>query len=118
MKGRRYLGELPESGDDLIHDLLSRGTYDDAYPLDASRAHRYSRAVYRERFERFPEVPQKRMKEMWGQPANHGYTLRSSSPKIDKKLISEVAMKIAAMDFEPWSAADDYLFAAIHLGML
>jgi cobaltochelatase CobN len=117
MKGRRYsIGELPESSDDLIHSLLSRGTYDDAYPLDAARAHRYSRAVYRERFERFPEVPQKRMKEMWGQPADHGYTLRSSSPKIDKKLMSEVATKIAAMDFEPWSASDDYLFAAMHLG--
>ncbi|WP_254061376.1 cobaltochelatase subunit CobN [Granulicella sp. L60] len=116
MKGRRYsIGALPESADDLIHDLISRGTYDDAHPLDASRAHRYSRAVYRQRFDGFPEAPQKRMREMWGQPADRGYTLRSSSPKIDKKLMSEVATKIAAMDHEPWTAADDYLFAAMHL---
>jgi cobaltochelatase CobN len=116
MKGRRYsIGELPESADALIHDLLSRGTYDDAYPLDASRAHRYSRAVYRQKFDRFPDAPQKRMREFWGQPADRGYTLRSSSPKIDKKLMSEVATKIAAMDFEPWSGTDDYMFAAMHL---
>ena len=116
MKGRRYsIGELPESADELIHDLLSRGTYDDAHPLDASRAHRYSRAIYRERFERFPDAPQKRMREMWGQPGDHGHTLRSSSPKIDKKLMTSVATKIAAMDFEPWTAEDDYLFAAMHL---
>jgi cobaltochelatase CobN len=116
MKGRRYsIGSLPESADALIHDLLSRGTYDDAYPLDASRAHRYSRAVYRQRFDRFPEAPQKRMREFWGQPADRGYTLRSSSPKIDKKLMSEVATKIATMDFEPWSGTDDYMFAAMDL---
>jgi cobaltochelatase CobN len=116
MKGRRYsIGELPESPDDLIHDLLSRGTYDDAHPLDGSRAHRYSRTLYRQRFERFPEAPQKRMKDMWGQPADRGYTLRSSAPKIDKKLMTQVATKIAAMDFEPWTGADDYLFAAMHL---
>ncbi|WP_158943885.1 cobaltochelatase subunit CobN [Granulicella sp. S190] len=116
MKGRRYsIGALPESADDLIHELLSRGTYDEAHPLDEERAHRYSRAVYRGRFERFPEAPQKRMKDMWGQPGDRGYTLRSSSPKIDKKLMSEVATKIASMDFEPWSAESDYLFAAMHL---
>jgi len=116
MKGRRYaIGDLPESADNLIHDLLSRGTYDDAYPLDEGRALRYSRTIYRRRFERFPDAPQKRMKEMWGQPADCGYTLRSSSPKIDKKLMSEVATKIAAMDFEPWSDTEDYLFAAMHL---
>jgi cobaltochelatase CobN len=116
MKGRRYIvGDLPESSDDLIHDLLSRGTYDDAHPLDGQRAHRYSRTLYRRRFERFPDVPQKRMKDMWGQPADHGYTLRSSSPKIDKKLMSEVATQIAAMNFEPFSDSDDYLFAAMHL---
>jgi cobaltochelatase CobN len=116
MKGRRYsIGKLPESADELIHDLLSRGTYDDAYPLDASRAHRYSRAVYRQRFDRFPDAPQKKMKEFWGQPVDRGYTLRSSSPKIDKKLMSEAATKIAALDFEPWSGTDDYMFAAMHL---
>ncbi len=116
MKGRRYsIGALPGSSDELIQDLLSRGTYDDGHPLDASRAHRYSRAVYRQRFEHFPEAPQKRMREMWGQPGDQGYTLRSSSPKIDKKLMTEVATKIAAMDFEPWTAANDYLFAAMHL---
>jgi cobaltochelatase CobN len=116
MKGRRYsIGKLPESADELIHDLLSRGTYDDAHPLDASRAHGYSRAVYRQRFEHFPDVPQKRMKELWGQPADRGYTLRSSSPKIDKKLMSEAATKIAVMDHEPWTTATDYQFAAMHL---
>jgi cobaltochelatase CobN len=117
MKGRRYtIGDLPESADDLIHDLLSRGTYDDAHPLNEESAHRYSRAVYRQRFERYPAVPKKRMIDSWGQPADRGYTLRSSSPKIDKKLMSDVATKIAAMDFEPWSDTDDYLFAAMHLG--
>lgn len=115
MKGRRYsIGDLPKSGDDLIHDLLSRGTYDDVYPLDGDRAHRYSRAVYRRRFESFPDAPQKRLKDSWGQPTDRGYTLRSSS-KIDKKLMSEVATKIAAMDFEPFSDTDDYLFAAMRL---
>src|ERR1700733_2293269 len=117
MKGRRYaIGDLPKSADDLIHELLSRGTYDEAHPLNEGNAHRYSRVVYRQRFERYPDVPKKRMIDLWGQPADRGHTLRSSSPKIDKKLMSDVATKIAAMDFEPWSDTDDYLFAAMHMG--
>jgi cobaltochelatase CobN len=117
MKGRRYsIGTLPESSDVLIHELLSRGTYDEAHPLDMERALRYPRNVYRRRFDDFPDAPQKRMKSFWGEPADHGYTLRSSSQKIDKKLMGEMAAKIAVMDVEPWTDADDYMFAAMSLG--
>ena len=116
MKARHYrVTPLPESGEILMHDLLARGTYDDAHPLDADRVERFARDVYFHAFEKFPDAAQKRMIDFWGRPGTHGYTLRGTAARPDKKLSSAVT-KIAAVDTEPWSDTTDYWFAAMHLG--
>src|SRR6202012_5767786 len=47
MKGRRYtIDALPETSDELMDRLLSRGTYDDRYPLDPAQARRFLREAY------------------------------------------------------------------------
>src|SRR6202040_3889713 len=39
MRARRYMIDiLPETSDELMQDLLGRGTYDNNYPLDPARA--------------------------------------------------------------------------------
>ena len=45
---------LPATSDELMADLLARGTYDDAYPLDPGRALRFSRERYCAVFAAFP----------------------------------------------------------------
>lgn len=117
MKGRGYyIPSLPESSENLMHDLIDRGTYDDAHPLDADRVERYSRVVYYQQFERAPEAARKRMVDFWGKPGIEGYTLRGNAGKTDKKLLSAVAAKIAIVDREPWTDTKDYWFGAMHLG--
>jgi cobaltochelatase CobN len=114
MKGRSYsISELPDSSDALIHNLLSRGSYDDAHPLDAERVHRYSRSVYNRQFVKYPETARKRMMDFWGSPAEYGYTLRTSRPKTDKKILGALASQIAVTDSEPWTDQENYWFAAM-----
>jgi cobaltochelatase CobN len=116
MKGRRYsIDELPDTADGFMHDLISRGTYDDAHPLDGERAMRYSRTAYYQRYTSFPEPVRKRLQDVWGTPASQGYTLRASSKK-DKKILGPLATKIASLDVEPWTDVDSYWFAAMPLG--
>src|SRR6202046_1311023 len=114
MKGRSYsIGELPDSSDALIHDLLSRGSYDDAHSLDAERVHRYSRCVYSRQFEKYPDAARKRMRDFWGSPLEYGYTLRTSQSKTDKKILGALASQIAVTDVEPWTDPENYWFAAM-----
>ena len=117
MKGRGYhISSLPESSESLMQELIDRGTYDDAHPLDPERVEHFARAVYFSRFERFPEAAQKRMIEFWGRPATQGQTLRGNAGKTDKKLLSAAALKIAPFDREPWTDEHDYWFAAMSFG--
>ena len=108
MKGRRYsIGELPESSDDLIHELLSRGTYDDAYPLDAARASSLLRVRYIENDLSVFQTCRKNADErdVGAACRNMGTHSDRLHPRSIRKLMNEVATKIASMDFEPWSAA-------------
>jgi cobaltochelatase CobN len=69
MRGRGYhVGALPAAGDALIHELLSRGSYDDNHPLDPAQAHKLSISTYREWFDIFPENVQKRLIRSWQEP--------------------------------------------------
>jgi cobaltochelatase CobN len=115
MKGRGYhIGRLPDSGDAFMHDLLARGSYDDAYPLDARLALRFSRARYNEVFKSFPDAVRLKMEECWGEPTNHGFTIRANKSKSDKKLIGSMLMKLGTrVTEEPWSDPSDYCFAAL-----
>jgi cobaltochelatase CobN len=91
MRGRGYeVDSLPADGDAIIHELLSRGSYDDNYPLDPARAHRLSIARYSEWFDAFPENVRKRLIRSWQEPGR------------DSK--------------EPWRDSSGYLFAALELG--
>ena len=117
MRARRYgVGPVPASSDELMHDLLGRGTYDDQFPLDPNRAMRFSRAAYRRIFAGFPERPARRMQDFWGAPQDFGASVLPAK-KTDKKLLPTIAGKIVSIDCqEPWGDEHDYLFAAMELG--
>ncbi|WP_263382081.1 cobaltochelatase subunit CobN [Granulicella arctica] len=117
MRARRYsVSALPETSDELMQTLLQHGTYDDRYPLDPDRAMRFSRSIYRKIFAEFPERPNRRMQDFWGQPQDRGPSILPAK-KTDKKLLPTIGGKIVSIDQEePWGDESDYLFAAMDLG--
>jgi len=117
MRARRYsISSLPETSDDLMQNLLQRGTYDDHYPLDPAQAMRFSRSAYRTIFSSFPERPNRRMQDFWGQPQDRGSSIMPAK-KTDKKLLPTIGGKVVSIDAEePWGDDNDYLFAAMDLG--
>jgi cobaltochelatase CobN len=117
MRTRRYgISTLPETSDELMQDLLSRGTYDDLHPLDPAQAKRFSRSAYRRIFTGFPERPARRMRDFWGEPQEHGPSVLPVK-KTDKKLLPTIGGKIVSIDREePWGDDRDYLFAGMDFG--
>ncbi|MGA2251145.1 cobaltochelatase subunit CobN [Terracidiphilus sp.] len=117
MRARRYaIARLPETSDELMQDLLGRGTYDNNYPLDPARAMRFSRSAYRKIYSGFPVRPARRMQDFWGQPQDRGPSIKPAQ-KTDKKLLPTIAGKVISIEEnEPWGDARDYLFAAMDLG--
>lgn len=118
MRRRGYkVSALPESSDDFMQDLLSRGSYDDAHPLDPVLALRYSRKLYRETFETFPATARLKMENAWGTPGDHGFALRAAKAKIDKKVTGGgVLYSAPPATEEPWSDHSSYWFAALEAG--
>ena len=115
MRGRGYsLPELPAQSDTLIHDLLSRGSYDDAHPLDPARAHRYRRAEYLKWYAGLPGTPRRRMADQWGEPREVGPAVRTATPKTDRKLSGTATLSASIP--EPWGDVGHYHFAALELG--
>ena len=115
MKGRGYsLPGLPTHSDTLIHDLLARGSYDDAHPLDPAQARRYRRSDYMKWYEGVPEAPRHRMADQWGEPAAVGPAVRAGKAKTDKKLGGTT--RLSADVAEPWGDAGHYQFAALEMG--
>jgi cobaltochelatase CobN len=110
------ISDLPATGDELMADLLARGSYDAAHPLDPGQARRFSRARYKAAFERLPVAARTRMEDWWGAPAEHGDTLRRADRRVDKKIASKAAAGAVRPTNEPWSDALAYLFAALDLG--
>ena len=117
MRARRYsISALPGTSDELMQDLLRHGTYDDKYPLDPAQAKRFSRAAYRKIFTTFPERPNRRMQDFWGQPQDRGFSIMPAK-KTDKKLLPTIGGKVVSIEQEePWADQHDYLFAAMDLG--
>jgi cobaltochelatase CobN len=117
MRARRYsISSLPDSSDELMQNLLRHGTYDERYPLDPEQAMRFSRSAYRTVFSSFPERPNRRMQDFWGQPQDFGPSIRPAK-KTDKKLLPTIGGKIVSIEAEePWGDDDDYLFATLDLG--
>jgi len=117
MRARRYnISALPETSDGLMQELLQHGTYDNNYPLDPAQAKRFSRAAYRKIFASFPERPNRRMQDFWGQPQDRGFSVMPAK-KTDKKLLPTIGGKVVSIDQEePWGDEHDYLFAAMNLG--
>lgn len=104
---------LPETSDELMADLLARGSYDDTHPLDPAGAERFTRVRYRAVFADLPAATRKRMENWWGIPTERGDTLRDPTRKIDKKIASPVASKSVMPTSEPWTDEHHYLFAAL-----
>jgi cobaltochelatase CobN len=117
MRARRYnISALPDSSDELMQNLLRHGTYDERYPLDPGQAMRFSRSAYRTVFSSFPERPNRRMQDFWGQPQDFGPSIRPAK-KTDKKLLPTIGGKIVSIEAaEPWGDDHDYLFATLDLG--
>jgi cobaltochelatase CobN len=117
MRARRYsISALPETSDELMQRLLQHGTYDDKYPLDPAQAKRFSRSAYRKIFASFPERPNRRMQDFWGQPQDRGFSIMPAK-KTDKKLLPTIGGKVVSIDQEePWGDEQDYLFAAMDFG--
>jgi len=117
MRTRRYdVFALPETSDELMQALISRGTYDDRYPLDPAQAMRFSRSAYRAMFTAFPERPARRMCDFWGEPQENGASVRPAK-KTDKKLLPTIGGKVVSIEKEePWGDDRDYLFAAMDFG--
>jgi cobaltochelatase CobN len=117
MRARRYsVAALPDTSDELMQDLLRRGTYDEVYSLDPAQAQRFSRVAYRRIFTMFPDRPARRMQDFWGQPQDHGPSVLPAK-KTDKKLLPTIGGKIVSIDQEePWGDDRDYLFAAMEMG--
>ncbi|GGR19637.1 cobaltochelatase subunit CobN [Deinococcus ruber] len=114
MRGRGYaLPELPAQSDTLIHDLLSRGSYDDAHPLDPARAHRYRRSEYLNWYGDLPATPHRRMTAQWGEPKAVGPAVRAGTSTLGKNLSGGLPPSGMA---EPWGDAGHYHFAALELG--
>jgi cobaltochelatase CobN len=107
---------IPATGDELMFDLLERGSYDEQHPLDPARAHRFSRRSYAAEFARIPPASRKRMEDWWGKPSDRGDTLRDPARRVDKKIASRAAEGAAVLTKEPWSDDGDYLFAAMEIG--
>lgn len=117
MRTRQYdISTLPETSDELMQELLSRGTYDDLHPLDPAQAKRFSRSAYRKIFTSFPERPTRRMQDFWGEPQEYGPSVLPAK-KTDKKLLPTIGGKVVSVDREePWGDDRDYLFAATDFG--
>jgi cobaltochelatase CobN len=107
---------LPATSDELMTELLARGTYDDQHPLDPAQAQRMSRSRYKIDFARLPAAARKRMEDWWGTPTERGDALRSPDRRIDKKIASKAASGAQVPTVEPWSDQSHYLFAAMECG--
>ncbi len=110
------IDDLPATSDDLMSDLLARGTYDDEHPLNPSAAQRFTRTRYRAAFATLPAASRRKMEDWWGTPADQGDTLRSPERKVDKKIASKISSGAHIPTKEPWSDDRDYLFAAQTFG--
>ena len=117
MRTRQYdISSLPETSNELMQNLLQRGTYDGLHPLDPAQAKRFSRTAYCNLFSDFPERPARRMQDFWGQPQKRGPSVLPPK-KTDKKLLPTIGGKVVSIDQEePWGDDHDYLFAAMDLG--
>jgi cobaltochelatase CobN len=107
------IGDLPETSDELMAELLARGSYDEAHPLDPTGAQRFSRSRYREAFSGLPASSRKRMEDWWGTPSERGDTLRDPARRVDRKIASPAASKAVLPTKEPWTDDTHYLFAAM-----
>ena len=107
---------LPITSDELMAELLSRGSYDDEHPLDPGRALRFARRLYRNQFAGLPAVSRRRMEDWWGTPTERGDTLRSPARKVDKKIACKTTASALVPTKEPWTDEHHYLFAGMTYG--
>ncbi|MCC6177737.1 MAG: cobaltochelatase subunit CobN [Chloroflexi bacterium] len=70
------VGDLPESGDALIHQLIDRCSYDREFLTEAQMAGapaRVADGAYRRQFDRFTPAVQQQLRDAWGEPPGEVY---------------------------------------------
>jgi cobaltochelatase CobN len=70
------VGDLPETGDDLIHQLIDRCSYDQDFLTEQQMAEapgRIGATAYRGAFERFTPTVQGELRDSWGEPPGEVY---------------------------------------------
>ncbi|MBT5367642.1 MAG: cobaltochelatase subunit CobN, partial [Nitrospinaceae bacterium] len=78
------VGEIPETGDELIFALLAGCTQDDEFQLPENleaTPHKLAPEAYRERFEKIPATRRKEMAAQWGEPPGE-YMMAASGMAI------------------------------------
>ena len=108
---------LPATGDELMADLLARGSYDEQHPLDPALAQRLSRAALPRRV----QPPLRRGAPAHGgvvghagRPRRHPAQRRAAHRQEDR--LEEPRPARTFRRREPWSDDGDYLFAAMEIG--
>jgi len=114
MKQAGYpVGDLPDSADELMADLLSRGSYDATYPLNEAHAWRMPREQYVEWFERQAEGFRDTLSRRWGVPMPRGRTLTPPLWRGAKESSQRLSFVTAT---EPHSDDTHFHFAGLEFG--
>ena len=107
------IGELPESAEELMVQLIARGCYDDRHPLDLDRAWRMPRERYVQWYQSQSPGFQRALQEMWGEPKNSGPTMAPPFWRSNRQATR--SSPLLSLD-EPNSDDNDYLFAGLGFG--
>jgi cobaltochelatase CobN len=114
MKDAGYqIGDLPDSADELMADLLSRGSYDATYPLNEAHVWRMPREQYVEWFEHQAEGFRDTLSRRWGVPTRRGPTLAPPLWRGAKESSQRLSFVTAT---EPHSDDTHFLFAGLEFG--
>ncbi len=101
------------TSDDLFAKLLSRGCYDEKYPLRLSDAHAYPRSEYVAWFRTLPAPLQTHMCETWGEPPMRGH---AAAPVRWTAVGKDSTKRLLPLADEPHTDDTHFHFAALELG--
>jgi cobaltochelatase CobN len=114
MKQAGYqIGGLPDSADELMADLLSRGSYDATFPLNEAHVWRMPREQYVEWFEHQAEGFRDTLSRRWGVPTRRGPTLAPPLWRGAKESSRRLSFVTAT---EPHSDDTHFHFAGLEFG--
>lgn len=107
------VGELPDSAEALMQDLLARGCYDEKLPLNPQAVWRLPRRRYRQWFRAQSPGFQQALTQSWGEPSIEGPTIARPFWRGDKQSNLRAPMLLL---HEPYTDEHDYLFGGLEFG--